>query len=137
MYQRNRKDAICRTYYRLLHISFSATVISLLTTGTEESENGTGKKAAGFVLKSPLERIPVSYHCASMGAGSAAPSLGARLHCSTFWSSLVTRLPAFIMSLGLDGTCKVCDNKNLGRGRQSDQVTVRGIHFKTKNKSPH
>lgn len=137
VYQRNRKDTICRTYYSLLHISFSATVNSLLTAGTEESENGTGKKAAGFVLKSPLERLPVSYRCASMGAGRAAPSLGARLHCSAFWSSLVTRLPAFIMSLGLDGTCKVCDNKNLGRGRQSNQVTVRGIHFKTKNKSPH
>lgn len=124
VYQRNRKDTICRTYYSLLHISFSATVNSLLTAGTEESENGTGKKAAGFVLKSPLERLPVSYRCASMGAGRAAPSLGARLHCSAFWSSLVTRLPAFIMSLGLDGTCKVCDNKYLGRGRQSNQVTV-------------
>lgn len=50
-------------------------LISFITTGAEESENGTGRKTAGFVLKSPLERIPVSYHCASMEAGRAAPSL--------------------------------------------------------------
>lgn len=59
----------------LLHVYSSATVISFLTTGAEESENGAGKKTAGFVVRSPLERIPVSYCCASMEAGRAIPSL--------------------------------------------------------------
>lgn len=75
MYQRNRRGTICRRYYSLLHIYSSATVLSFLTTGAEESENETGKKTAGFVLKSPLERIPVSYCSASVEAGRAAPCL--------------------------------------------------------------
>lgn len=138
VYQRNRRDSMCRRYYTFLQIYSSVTVISSLTTGADESENGTGKKTAGFVLKSPLERIPVSYCCASMDAGRAAPSLSARLHCSAFWSRLVTQLPAFIMSLVLDGSHKVRDNMNLGRVWQSDQVTLRGSHFKTKkNKLLH
>lgn len=95
MYQRNRKNAVCRRYYCLLHI-YAATVIYFLTTGAEEFEKGTGKTAMGFVLNSPLERIPVSYCCASMEA------LWARLHCSVFWGKLVIRLLAFIMSLVLD-----------------------------------
>lgn len=44
-------------------------------TWSRGGENETGKKTAVFVLKNPLEGIPVSYCCASMEAGSAAPSL--------------------------------------------------------------
>lgn len=117
MYQRNRKNAICRRYYCLLHI-YAATVISFLTTGAEESEKGTGKTTTDFVLKSPLERIPASYCCASMEA------LWARLHCNAFWGRLVIWPFAFIMSH------KVCDDMNVGRVWQANQVTLEGICFK-------
>lgn len=125
VYQRNRRDTICMRYYSLHHICSSAAIISFLTTGAEESENGTGKRIVGIVLKSPLERIPVSYCCASMQAGRAVPSLRARLHCNTFWNRLVTQLPAFVMSHVLDGSHKVCGNMNLGRVQEFDEVTLK------------
>jgi len=75
VYHRNGRGTICRRSYSLLRIYSSATIISFLTTEAEESENGTGKKTAGFVLKSPLETIPVSSCCASVEAGRAVPSL--------------------------------------------------------------
>lgn len=45
------------------------------TTGAEELEMELERKLHYFFLRNPLERIPVSSCCASIDAGSAAPSL--------------------------------------------------------------
>lgn len=129
--QRNRRNAFCRRYCCLIHIYPSATVVSLLTTGAEGSEKGTGKTITGFVLKSPVERIPVSYCYSSMEA------LWARLHCSAFWSRLVNLTGCFPYDPYFGQSHRVCDNTNVGRVPQADQVTLGGICLKKRNKLLH
>lgn len=49
------------------------------------------RKLQYFFLRNPLERIPVSSCCASIDAGSAAPSLStAALQCFVEWAGYVT-----------------------------------------------
>lgn len=128
VYHRNKRHAICRRYCCLLHIYSSATVISFLTTGVEESEKGTGKTTTGFVLKSLLERIPVLYCCASMEAlwARKAP-LQCFLEQACYLTGSFHYAPYFGWSL------KVCDNMHVGRVQQADQGALGGICFKKKN----
>lgn len=127
VYHRNKRHAICRRYCCLLHIYSSATVISFLTTGVEESEKGTGKTTAGFVLKSPLERIPVLCCCASMEAlwARKAP-LQCFLEQACYLTGCFYYAPYFGWSL------KVCDNMHVGRVQQADQGALGGIFLKKK-----
>lgn len=90
------------------------------------------KENCKFCFEKPFGKstcfIPLCQH----GSWQSCSFPLSKLHCSAFWSRLVTQLPAFIMSIFLDGSHKVCDNMNSGRVWQPDQVTPRGSHFKTK-----